>query len=97
MTPFPNNIEIFHHTLSDGQPAKFSIWRTEVNSRTYYSAKVVGEDLDSYIAKTDAEKSVTFGVDVRGEDRRIVYYSDPLQLKADIIAKYGDVYLISEV
>lgn len=91
------HIETFHHTLSDEQPAKFSIWRTQINGRTYYSAKVIGTDLDSYVALSEVEKSMHFGVDVRGEDRRIVYYSDATQLKGDILAKYGDEYLQSEI
>ena len=91
------HIEIFYHTLPDGQPAKFSIWDKKIEDSTYYFAKVVGTDIDSYKILSVQEREMFFGVHVTDGNQAIVYYRNHTRLKADIIDKYGAEWLHSEM
>jgi hypothetical protein len=90
-------IEIFEHTLSDGQPAKFSIWYEMINGKCYYYAKAIGTDLDYYKNLSPQDQKQAFGINVTNGNGQTVYYSDPVKLKADLISMYGDVWLTSEI
>jgi hypothetical protein len=73
-------IEAFELQLPSGETAKFSIWKSAFKKDTCFFAKII--DVKKVSPKNN------YGIIVRA-GQKTVYYSDPLKLKADLIAFYG--------
>lgn len=73
-------IESFDLPLPSGEIARFSIWKSIFKKEPSYFAKIIN------VKKINPKN--TFGIIVRA-GQKTVYYSNPLKLKADLVAFYG--------
>jgi hypothetical protein len=73
-------IEAFELRLPSGEFAKFSIWKSAFKKDTCFFAKII--DVKKVSPKNN------YGVIVRA-GQKTIYYTDPVKLKADLIAFYG--------
>lgn len=86
----------FHHTLPDGSNAKFTILPKIIEGKTYYTAHVIGTDLDIYKKLSIKEQELEIGMQITDGKRSTIYYSDAGKLESDILTKYGSEWLNSE-
>lgn len=73
-------VESFELTLPSGEVARFSIWKSAFKKELCYFAKIIN------LKKVGPKNS--YGTIVRA-GQKTIYYTNPLKLKADLIAFYG--------
>ena len=86
-----------HHTLSDGTRAKFTIIDRIIDGKRFYYSHVINIDLDVYKNLSPAEQESFFGMEITNGKGNKINYSDPERLENDIISKYGDEWLETEI
>lgn len=89
--------DTFNHQLSGGAICKFTIRSRKINGETFYYANFININLESYQNLSQEEKKSYLGMEITNGKGKHVNYRDVQRLKADIISKYGDEWLESEV
>jgi hypothetical protein len=89
--------ETLFHTLQDGTKAKFTIRDRLIGGELYYYANVINIELDVYKNLSENEQRSYYGMEITNGQQRSINYRDKDRLKNDILTKYGNEWLETEI
>lgn len=90
-------IKTFIHILPDGTKGKFTIREKEINGELFYFANAIDIESEFYLKKSPKERNKYLGVEITNGNQKTIYYRSAEQLENDIINKYGNEYLETEI
>lgn len=89
--------KIIYHNFKNGLKAKITIIEKVIEGKTFYFANLANIELEEYMRLSDLQKESYIGVLITNGKQKPVYYSDEDRLIADLIEKYDDEYLETEI
>jgi hypothetical protein len=90
-------LKTIFHTLPDGTKAKFTIRDRIINDERYYYANVINIEIDEYKNLSDIQKETFYGMEITDGNQNSINYKNPERLINDILTKYGESYLKTEI
>ena len=87
----------FIHEFADGEKAKFTIMSKIINGVRFYYAHLINIELDVYKNLSPPDKILYYGMQITNGSGRQIYYRDLARLKNDILTKYGNEWLETEI
>jgi len=87
----------FFHTLPDGTTGKFTILDRIINGELFYYAKVIDIESEYYRNLSKEGQELFHGVELTNGKQQSINYRDAVRLEKDIINKYGNEYLKTEI
>jgi hypothetical protein len=86
------------HTLPDGVKAKFTIRDRIINGEVFYYANIINIELDVYInLPNDMARDMHYGIEITNGKQQKINYRDVDRLINDILTKYGNEWLDTEI
>ena len=89
-------IEVFTHQLRNGEIIKFSIWKREITSKTYYFARAAYANSQNYKNLPKHEQENYYGANVIFGKQQTIFYNNAYDLKRDLVVFYGSKWWIAE-
>ena len=86
-------METIELEISNGEKAKFTIIEKSLNGEIYYSAYVIGTEIEFYKNLSPLEKQTSYGMQITNGKGKHVYYKEKEILINDLKTKYGVEWL----
>jgi hypothetical protein len=86
-----------YHKLSDDTNAKFTIRDRAINGQRFYYANVINVELDIYKNLSPLEQETFYGMEITNGRQQSINYLNAERLINDILTKYGNEWLETEI
>jgi hypothetical protein len=86
-----------YHKFKDGQTAKFTIRDRIISSELFYYANVINTDDSTYRSLDKNEQEKFYGMEITDGNYKSINYKDVDKLINDILNKYGNEWLTTEI